>query len=179
MKTTTITTTLLLLVTSLSCNEASAFLDSSSLPGVPKQRTLENKRMMFADNSAAAAATAGTSFLETQSSLPNSDALSFLSNSVLQLADASTSSPAVLAEVFAGLAHLTLDFTGMVVNSKSSAVRCMCVIFGRVFALSADYLPDHAIHPEELLIQLFLMCVAMREVFQEKEQATVAQQQQR
>jgi hypothetical protein len=77
-----------------------------------------------------------------------------------------TSSVSVEAEVFAGLAHVGLDFTGMLSPSKS-LIRLFAIV-GRVFALSADYLPDHAIHPEELTIQLFFMCVSMRELLQEK-----------
>jgi hypothetical protein len=79
-----------------------------------------------------------------------------------------TSSVSTEAEVFTGLAHVALDFSGIFSPSKS-LIRLFAIV-GRVFALSADYLPDHAIHPEELMIQLFFMCVAMRELLQEKSQ---------
>ena len=74
-------------------------------------------------------------------------------------------SPYLEAEVLQGMAHVALDFTSMFSPSRSS-IR-LATIVGRVFALSADYLPDHLIHPEELMIQLFLMGVAMRELIQD------------
>jgi hypothetical protein len=74
--------------------------------------------------------------------------------------------PSFGAEVLAGMAHLGLDFTSMLSPSKS-LIRLFALI-GRIFAISADYLPDHAIHPEELLIQLFLMGVTMKDLILEK-----------
>jgi hypothetical protein len=74
--------------------------------------------------------------------------------------------PSFGAEVLAGMAHLGLDFTSMLSPSKS-LIRLFAVI-GRIFAISADYLPDHSIHPEELMIQLFLMAVTMKELILEK-----------
>ncbi|KAL3942925.1 MAG: hypothetical protein SGBAC_002953 [Bacillariaceae sp.] len=79
---------------------------------------------------------------------------------------ATTTSPLVEAEVLTDMAHVALDFSGMLSPSKS--MMRLYSIFGRIFALSADYLPDHVIHPEELMIQAFLICVTMRELIQSK-----------
>ncbi|CAJ1947291.1 unnamed protein product [Cylindrotheca closterium] len=76
------------------------------------------------------------------------------------------SSPLVEAEVLTDMAHVALDFSGLLSPSKS--MMRLYSIIGRLFALSADYLPDHTVHPEELMIQLFLICVTMRELIQEK-----------
>lgn len=39
-------------------------------------------------------------------------------------------------------------------------------VLGRVFAITADYLvPDQSIHTEELMIQVFLLSMALRELF--------------
>eukprot|EP00526_Cylindrotheca_closterium_P020806 CAMPEP_0113605854 /NCGR_PEP_ID=MMETSP0017_2-20120614/2551_1 /TAXON_ID=2856 /ORGANISM="Cylindrotheca closterium" /LENGTH=206 /DNA_ID=CAMNT_0000514375 /DNA_START=48 /DNA_END=668 /DNA_ORIENTATION=+ /assembly_acc=CAM_ASM_000147 len=98
--------------------------------------------------------------------------LSALGSSSLTIAEsmpltaATTASPLVEAEVLSDMAHVALDFSGLLSPSKS--MMRLYSIFGRLFALSADYLPDHTIHPEELLIQFFLICVTMRELIQEK-----------
>ena len=68
----------------------------------------------------------------------------------------------VEAEVLTTMAHVTMDFTGLVSPSKT-LLRYFAII-GRVFVITADYVTDHSIHPEELLIQLFLMGVAVREI---------------
>lgn len=70
--------------------------------------------------------------------------------------------PSIEAEVLNGMAHVAMDFSGMFSPSKS-LYRFLSVI-GRLFVISADYLPDHTINSEELLIQLFLIAVAMREL---------------
>mmetsp|Transcript_59456 Transcript_59456/g.64202 ORF Transcript_59456/g.64202 Transcript_59456/m.64202 type:complete len:150 (+) Transcript_59456:87-536(+) len=68
----------------------------------------------------------------------------------------------VEAEVLTAMAHITMDFTGLAKPSKH-LIRIFVVI-GRMLAISADYVADHSIHPEELLIQLFLMSVAIKEM---------------
>jgi hypothetical protein len=74
--------------------------------------------------------------------------------------------PFLEAELFAGLAHVALDFTGFLSPSKS-LIRLFSVV-GRVFAISADYLPDHSIHTEELVIQVFLIGIAMKDLVYDK-----------
>lgn len=68
--------------------------------------------------------------------------------------------PGVEAEVCSTMAHLALDFTGFLSPSRS-LLRIVSVI-GRLFAISADYLPDHNINPEELIIQIVLLSFALR-----------------
>jgi hypothetical protein len=74
--------------------------------------------------------------------------------------------PFLEAELLAGLAHVALDFTGFLSPSKS-LIRLFSVV-GRVFAISADYLPDHSIHTEELVIQVFLIGIAMKDLVYDK-----------
>lgn len=144
------TKVLSLLTAILLWHESSAFLDASSIP--------QHAFSLLENNNAFSVPTTvsiGSSPLE------HADPFPFLSS--LQIADSSI----VQAEVFSDLAHVALDFTGMLSPSKSY-IRLFAMVFGRVFALSADYLPDHAIHPEELMIQVFFLCLAMRELLQEK-----------
>jgi hypothetical protein len=35
-------------------------------------------------------------------------------------------------------------------------------VIGRVLVILADYVPDHSIHPEELVFQLFMLGVAIK-----------------
>lgn len=74
--------------------------------------------------------------------------------------------PTIEAELCTTMAHVALDFTGLVSPSRS-IVRLLSVV-GRLFAISADYLPDHSIHTEELMIQVFLLSLALRELFSDR-----------
>jgi len=74
--------------------------------------------------------------------------------------------PLIEAELCTTMAHVALDFTTLVSPSRS-LMRFYAVI-GRVFAISADYLPDHSIHTEELMIQLFLLGLAVRELVSDR-----------
>lgn len=74
--------------------------------------------------------------------------------------------PSVEAELCTTIAHVALDFTGLMSPSKS-IIRLFAVI-GRLFAISADYIPDHSIHTEELTIQMFLLALATRELLAER-----------
>jgi hypothetical protein len=64
------------------------------------------------------------------------------------------------------MAHLALDFSGFVMCPSRSWLRLFAVL-GRVFVISADYVVDHSIHTEELMIQLFLMSMALKELLSE------------
>mmetsp|Transcript_62524 Transcript_62524/g.69955 ORF Transcript_62524/g.69955 Transcript_62524/m.69955 type:complete len:94 (+) Transcript_62524:183-464(+) len=75
---------------------------------------------------------------------------------------AATMSTDVEAEVLTAMAHLTMDFTALAKPSKN-LIR-LFVVIGRMLVISADYVADHSIHPEELLIQLFLMSVAIKDM---------------
>ena len=73
---------------------------------------------------------------------------------------------AVEAELCTTLAHVALDFTGLV--SPSRSIMRLFTVIGRVFAISADYLPDHSIHTEEIFIQGFLLTLALRELLSDR-----------
>ena len=77
-------------------------------------------------------------------------------------ADAMPLQPEIQAEVLTDMAHVTLDFSTFFRPNKA-ALRLLTV-FGRLSVLTADYLPDHSILPEELAIQLFLLGVSTREI---------------
>jgi hypothetical protein len=69
----------------------------------------------------------------------------------------------VEAEVFTDMSHVTLDFTPSLLDSSSSkALLKKTSVIGRVFVILADYIPDHSIHPEELVIQLIMLGLAVK-----------------
>jgi hypothetical protein len=71
--------------------------------------------------------------------------------------------PNVEAEVFTDMSHVTLDFTPSLLDSSSSkALLKKTSVIGRVFVILADYIPDHSIHPEELVIQLIMLGLAIK-----------------
>jgi hypothetical protein len=70
--------------------------------------------------------------------------------------------PSLEAESLSIMAHVTLDFSGFVVTPSRSLLRLFAVL-GRIFAISADYVVDHSIHTEELVIQLFLISVVVKD----------------
>ncbi|KAL3928482.1 MAG: hypothetical protein SGARI_005023 [Bacillariaceae sp.] len=72
--------------------------------------------------------------------------------------------PSLEAESLTVMAHLALDFSGFVISPSRSLFR-LAAVLGRVCAISADYVLDHNIHTEELMIQLFLISVAMKDFF--------------
>lgn len=77
---------------------------------------------------------------------------------------ASAFDPYLEAESLTVMAHLALDFSGFVLSPSRSLFR-LAAVLGRVFAISADYVVDHSIHTEELMIQLFLITMALKEFF--------------
>ena len=70
--------------------------------------------------------------------------------------------PIVEAEVLTDISHVMMDFAVFFTPSRS-LLRCLSVV-GRILVLSADYLPDHAVHPEELAVQLFLLAASLSNV---------------
>jgi hypothetical protein len=76
--------------------------------------------------------------------------------------------PLIEAELCTTMAHVTLDFTSLASQSSSRSLMRRFSVIGRVFAISADYLPDHSIHTEELMIQVFLLSLALRELLGDK-----------
>ena len=72
------------------------------------------------------------------------------------------SSPDVESEFLEDMSHVALDFAGIFRPSKT-AMRFFSIT-GRLMSLVADYIPDHSIHAEEVLIHLFFMGMTMQEV---------------
>ena len=63
--------------------------------------------------------------------------------------------PNVEAEVLTDMSHVALDFTGFFKPSRASYL--VFAVLGRLLLITADYLPDHAVSPEELAVQMFLL----------------------
>ena len=63
--------------------------------------------------------------------------------------------PHVEAEVLTDMSHVALDFTGFFKPSRASYL--VFAVLGRLLLIAADYLPDHAVSPEELAVQMFLL----------------------
>ena len=80
----------------------------------------------------------------------------------VQAAATFMSSPDVESEFLEDMAHVALDFAGIFRPSKSTMR--LFSIGGRLMSLMADYLPDHSIRPEELLVHLFFMGMTVQEV---------------
>jgi hypothetical protein len=71
-------------------------------------------------------------------------------------------SPEVEAEVLTDMSHMVMDFSGFFGPSKS--LLRLCSVLGRILIIGADYLPDHNVHPEELVIQLVLLAINLSDV---------------
>ena len=68
--------------------------------------------------------------------------------------------PNVEAEILTDISHVVLDFTSLWNWSKPLLKKTS--VIGRVLVIFADYIPDHSIHPEELVIQLLMLGVAIK-----------------
>jgi hypothetical protein len=94
----------------------------------------------------------------------DSPLLTTMSSLLLSMSSTASSTlvldPIVEAEVLTDMSHLALDFTSLL-NSSKSLLKTSSVI-GRVLVIFADYIPDHSIHPEEFVIQLFMLGVAIK-----------------
>ena len=71
--------------------------------------------------------------------------------------------PDMEAEMLTTMAHFTMDFAGLVASPSKSLLRSFAIV-GRICVVSADYITDHSVHPEELMIQLFFMSIAIKEM---------------
>jgi hypothetical protein len=72
--------------------------------------------------------------------------------------------PLLGSQVLADMAHVALDIAPKMMTSVSKAILPFIAVLGRVFVISADYLPDRSIHPEELIIQMFLLGMAIKDL---------------
>ncbi|KAI2496458.1 hypothetical protein MHU86_18042 [Fragilaria crotonensis] len=66
--------------------------------------------------------------------------------------------PFLEAELFQDAAHFALDFASLL-GPATVAIRALAVI-GRIFVMASDYVPDHAMMPEELLFQMAMLCIS-------------------
>ena len=71
--------------------------------------------------------------------------------------------PDMEAEMLTTMAHFTMDFAGLVASPSKSLLRSFAIV-GRICVVSADYITDHSVHPEELMIQLFFLSIAIKEM---------------
>ena len=70
--------------------------------------------------------------------------------------------PVVEAEIFNDLAHVALDFTTLLGYGTARSVTIQAAaVAGRVFAIASDYLPDHAMLPEEFVFQACMLTMAV------------------
>lgn len=65
----------------------------------------------------------------------------------------------VEVEILTDISHIVMDFSTFFSPSKS-VLRCLLVL-GRLIILYTDYLPDHTIHSEELVVQILLLLLTM------------------
>ena len=100
-----------------------------------------------------------------------------LASSTLQMANAFAlpvqsvmMPPPQVESQFLGDISMALDLSQLFRPNKKT----MRVISlgGRLLGLMADYVPDHSIHAEELLVQLFFMGTAVKEILDEEFQFT-------
>lgn len=78
------------------------------------------------------------------------------------------STPEGESELLNDAAHVALDFSGIFRPSKSTMR--MFSIGGRLLGLLADYIPDHTVHVEEVLIQLFFICMTGQELLEDEQE---------
>jgi len=84
-----------------------------------------------------------------------------------QAAVSAFANPEVESEVVEGMVHMALESSG-IFGPYENKVRLFS-LGGRLLALMADYLPDHSIHTEGLLIQLFFMGMTIKEMLEEEQ----------
>eukprot|EP00977_Amphora_coffeiformis_P030313 scaffold46144_cov199-Amphora_coffeaeformis.AAC.1 len=75
-----------------------------------------------------------------------------------------TPNPFVVGEILTDLSHVFLDLITLW-GPNAVVVRLFAVI-GRVFCVLADFVPDHAMNPEEVVFQGFMLAVACTGLFQ-------------
>ena len=66
--------------------------------------------------------------------------------------------PFLEAELFNDAAHVALDFATMM-GPATVAIRALAVI-GRIFVMASDYVPDHAMLPEEFVFQVVMLGIS-------------------
>jgi len=67
---------------------------------------------------------------------------------------------AIESNMFAIMSHIGLDF-GSYLSDKTEAIQ-LIILIGRLSSLISDYLPDHHIQPDDLIIQLYMLYFSSR-----------------
>lgn len=67
--------------------------------------------------------------------------------------------PALGSTLLTDVSHIGFDFVSFL-SDKTEAVR-LIILLGRVFFIMSDYLPDHQIEPDELLIQMYMLYMSI------------------
>ena len=103
-------------------------------------------------------------FLSGQSHQPQSLYLDYLPTDLLSSASRSltgtlTEDPQVESEVLTDVAHIALDLVTFASPTRALLRLSLCV--GRMLAIAADWVPDHYLHPEELVFQCFMLSVSI------------------
>lgn len=109
-------------------------------------------------------------------SLSTAEAFSSSHPLIVSVSKLLSSDPVILAEILNDMSHVALDFANTLFGQIFSNSRTACTysrnviirgaaIIGRLFALSADYLPDHRVVPEELVFQMVMLTLAWVALF--------------
>ena len=162
-------TTLSLFTVALGFTNSSAFVDVAMIPDCPllspaagaAATLISPETAAFSD---AVSWSSSSSFSALAESPIGSSTLA-MANVIglpFQAAASAMSSPDVESEFLEDMSHVALDFAGFFRPSKST-MRIFSIA-GRLMSLVADYLPDHSIRAEEVLIHLFFMGMTMQEV---------------
>ena len=70
----------------------------------------------------------------------------------------------VESELLSDAAHVALDLVTFASPTRALLRLSLCV--GRMLAIAADWVPDHYLHPEELVFQCFMLSVSFGLLFQ-------------
>ena len=119
---------------------------SSSSPSTKKQTCLT----MLDHPSAVSALTLVSPLLSYSFAIPPFAALATATPNLVD--------PIVEAELLTDMAHVALDCTTFF-GPATTGIRLVAIL-GRLFAIGADYLPDHTIHIEEVIFQAFMLAIA-------------------
>jgi hypothetical protein len=161
-----------LLVATSPCAVQAFVSSSSSTPCLHHQRTRTNtqQNMLIMDAALDIADSSSTSYTLLIDPIlllaggPSSAATMLQKSAGQVFAEAARQvfKPDVEAEFLTDVSHIIMDFSGFFTLSKS-LLKVYSVV-GRILVLLADYLPDHTIHSEELLVQLFLLSVGVNDM---------------
>jgi len=93
-------------------------------------------------------------------SLFGPDTIPLLDLDTIPLETLATINPLIESEILGTTAHVILDLTTFVIPATPFVVQFLMVI-GRVFCIAADYIPDHAMLPEEFAYQIGMLAVSI------------------